>query len=52
MARVDRRSWVEAALLGLALVAAAPLPAMAISIELNDVAADRVERQRKAAVGQ
>ena len=52
MARVDRRSWVEAALLGLALVAAAPPPAMAISIELNDVAADRVERQRKAAVGQ
>jgi murein L,D-transpeptidase YafK len=51
MARLNRRSWARGVLFGLALLAAAPLPAAAVSIELDDVAADRIERQRNAAVG-
>ena len=53
MLRGNRRPWARVAVLGLALTgAAAPLPAAAVSIELDDVAADRIERKRRAAVGQ
>ena len=51
MLRGKRRPWARVALLGLALTgAAAPLHAAAVSIELDDVAADRIERKRRAAV--
>lgn len=54
MPKTSMRSWPRLAALGAGLVlsAAAVVPALAVTIELKDVAADRIQRQRAFAKGQ